>query len=120
MKTYTKRELEAEGYVVENNVLKEVNINIIAHFGNVSCLELVCENVVPMSGYNNTQNLGFLLKNFVELLGIEQEDGIRLSAMKNIPIRLVFESPGGVGSKCIGFGNFMKDKFVLTSEFSRG
>lgn len=117
MKIWTKMELEAEGYNVENNILKSVDVSVVAHFGNCCCLELACENVYAMSGYNDTMNLGYLIKNLVELLDLSEEDGIRLSDIRNVPIRVVLE--GGWGSKCIGFGHFMKDRFVLTKEFAQ-
>lgn len=113
----TKTEIEALGHGVENNILEYIDINTIAHFGNVTCLELVCSNVCPMSTYNNTGNLGYLIRALIELLGISQEDGLRLSDIKNIPCRLVFECAGHTwGSKCIGIGHFMKNKFVLIED----
>lgn len=117
MKTWTKEELEAEGYTVENNILKSVDVNVVAHFGNCCCLELSCENVYVMAGYNCTKNLGCLIKNLVELLELSKEDGIRISGIRNVPIRIVLE--GGWSSKCVGFGHFMKDRFVLTKEFAQ-
>ena len=105
------------GNSIGNNIIENVDVNIVAHFGNLTCFEIVCRNVCPMSGYNNTQRLGFLLKAFVELFDLSEEDGLRLSEIKNIPCRLVFEGKDEWGSRCIGFGNFMKDKFVLTEDF---
>lgn len=117
MKTWTRQDLEAEGYTIENNLLKSVDVNVVAHFGNCCCLEIVCENVNAIAGYNNTKNLGCLIKNLVELLGLSEEDGIRISSIRNVPIRIVLE--GGWGGKCVGFGHFMKDRFVLTKEFAQ-
>ncbi|MEG1926584.1 MAG: hypothetical protein RR415_12660 [Ruthenibacterium sp.] len=105
--------IQKEGYVIENNILQKVDVDTIAHFGNCTCLELHCANVVPYSTYNNTKNLGLLIKTLVVFLGLEEEDGIRLSEIKNIPIRLVFD-----GGKAVGLGHFMSDKFFLFSEFS--
>ena len=111
----TKKQIEAIGYNIENNIIEKVDVNTIAHFGNVNCFVIACTNVCPMSAYNNTQNLGYTIKAFIELFDLSEEDGLRLTDIKNIPCRLIFE--GGWGSKCIGFGHFMKDKFVLTEEF---
>lgn len=47
------------------------------------------------------------------------EDGVRLTSLKSIPCRLVFNGESGWGSRCIGFGHFMKDKFVLTADFAK-
>lgn len=117
--TKSQKQIEAMGHSIGNNVIVSVDINTIAHFGNCTCLEILCSNVCPMSGYNNTRNLGLLIKAFVRIMEIDQEDGLRLSEIRNIPCRLVFEGNGGWGDRCIGFGHFMKDKFVLTEEFAK-
>lgn len=117
--TKSQKQIEAMGHSIENNVIVSVDINTIAHFGNCTCLEILCSNVCPMSGYNNTRNLGLLVKAFVRIMEIDQEDGLRLSKIRNIPCRLVLEGKGGWGSRCIGFGHFMKDQFVLTEEFAK-
>ena len=74
-----QKQIEAMGHSIENNVIESVDINTIAHFGNCTCFEIICKNVCAMGAFNNTRNLGFLLKSFVELMGIDQEDGLRLS-----------------------------------------
>lgn len=115
----TKAEIERMGHSVENNIIEKVTVNIIGHFGNCPCFEIWCSNVSPMSDYNSRQNLGYILAAFVELFDIAEEDGLRLDKIRNVPCRLIFEGEGGWGSKCIGFGNFMKDKFVLTADFAK-
>ena len=117
----TKKDIDAIGYSIENNIITNVNINTIAHFGNTTCFEIGCTNVYPMSCYNNTQNLGYILRAFIELFELSEEDGIRITEIKNIPCRLIFESKNGCtwGSKCIGIGHFMKDKFVFIEEFAK-
>ena len=105
------------GLGIQNNIIEKIDVNTIAHFGNVTCLEVWCTNICPMATYNNTHNLGFIIKSLIELLEIEQEDGLRLSAIKNIPCRLVFnDDKCSWGSKCIGIGHFMYDKFVLIED----
>ena len=115
--TKTQKQLEEMGYRIENNIIKNVDINTIAHFGNVTCFEIECTNVYPMSTYNNINNLGYILRAFIEMFDLSEEDGLRLTKIKSIPCRIILE--GGWGSKCIGFGHFMKDKFVLTEEFAK-
>lgn len=105
----------AKGYSVENNLVS-LDIQIIGHFGNSVSLVIAAKNIIPYSAYNNTANVGYILKYLVELLGIEEEDGLRLSQIKNIPVRLIFDckdSTSTFGAKCIGIGNFMEDKFVM-------
>ena len=117
----TKQEIDDIGYDIVNNIIANVNINTIAHFGNSTCFEIACNDVYPMSCYNNLQNLGYILRAFIEFFELSEEDGLRITQIKNIPCRLIFESKNGCiwGSKCIGFGHFMKDKFVFTEDFAR-
>lgn len=115
----TEAELKKLGYGVQNNIIERVDINTIYHFGNSACLEIMCSNVCPMRGYNNTGNIGYLIRSFIELFDLTEEDGLRFSKIKNIPCRLVYNDQNpSWGSKCIGFGHFMKDEFVLTDDFA--
>ena len=109
------------GYGVENNIINSIDINIIAHFGNIPCLTIMCEKIVPYGTYNDIARLGYLLKAFVELFGVENEDGVMLSKLKNIPCRIVFEGNGKShwGEKAVGIGHYMKDKFVLFEDFNK-
>lgn len=115
----TQKDIITDGNSIENNIIETVDINVIAHFGNCSCFEITCSNVGCFQGYNNTQNLGFLIRAFYNLFELNEEDGLRLSRVKQIPCRLIFEGEGGLGSKCIGFGHFMKNKFVYSKDFAK-
>jgi len=115
----TQKDIIADGNSIENNIIETVDINVIAHFGNCPCFEITGFNVGCFAGYNNTQNLGFLIRAFYNLFGLSEEDGLRLNEVKKIPCRLIFEGDGGWGSKCIGFGHFMKDKFVYSNDFAK-
>lgn len=116
-----KSDIDSIGYDIDNNIITHIDINTIAHFGNLTCFEIGCTNVYPMSCYNNTQNLGYILRAFIEFFELSEEDGIRITEIKNIPCRLIFESKNGCtwGSKCIGIGHFMKDKFVFIEDFAK-
>ena len=115
----TENQIKALNHSIENNMIERVDINVIAHFGNCPCFEIMCKNVFPMSNYNTTKNLGYIVKAFIELFDLSEEDGIRIGKIKDLPCRLVFQGIGGWGSRCIGFGHFMKDKFVLTEDFAK-
>lgn len=54
------------------------------------------------------------MKVIVEVLDLTDDDGVCVSKIKNVPVRIVSES--GCGSKVIGFGHFMKDRFVLVED----
>ena len=110
----TQSEIESKGFIVENNIIDSVDVNTIAHFGNINCLAIWCKNVAILSSHNNSGNLGYLIKALIEILDLEREDGIRLRDIKDIPVRIVLDKKFG---RCIGFGCFMKDRFVLTEDF---
>ena len=38
---------------------------------------MISKEVWPMSSYNNTRSLGYLIKAFIELFDISNEDGLR-------------------------------------------
>lgn len=107
------KDVLAKGYSVENNLVS-LDVQVIGHFDNSVSLIIAANNVIPYSSYNNTENIGFIIKYLVELLGIQKEDGVLISKVKDVPARLIFDSKEpGWGAKCVGIGNFMEDKFVM-------
>lgn len=107
------KDVLAKGCSVENNLVS-LDVQVIGHFGNSVSLVIAAKNVIPYSAYNNTENIGFIVKYLVELLGIQKEDGLLISKVKDVPARLIFDSKEpGWGAKCVGIGNFMEDKFVM-------
>ena len=115
----TEQEIRDMGHSIENNIIEKVDVNIIAHFGNCTCFEIMCSDVCAMGVHNNTQHLGYIIKAFIELFDLSEEDGIKLSEIKNVPCRIISEGQGGWGSRCVGFGHFMKNKFVLVDDFAK-
>lgn len=113
----SQQEVLFKGNSIKNNIIESVNIKVIGHFNNCSALEIICSDICCLSGYNNTKNLGFLIKAFIELFDLTEEDGLNLNKIHNIPCRLIFAEDGSWGGKCIGFGHFMKDKFVYKEDF---
>ena len=120
MRNYSISDIEKKGYGVSNNIIKSIDINIIAHFGNIPCLTIMCESITPYGYYNDIARVGFLIKELVEFFGVDQEDGVMLSELKNIPCRIVYNRNGKChfGDKAVGIGHFMKDKFILFEDFS--
>lgn len=116
----TKSQIEEMGYGIENNIIEKVDVNCIGHFGNCVTFEIQCKNVYAMCHYNNTANLGFIIKKFIELMGLTDEDGIRLSNIRNVPCRVVYADPHcSYGSRCVGIGHFMENKFVLIDDLAK-
>lgn len=115
----TESEIKKDGNFIMNNMIKGNDISVVGHFGNPVCLNIFCENVCLFHDWNNTSNLGYLIRALIELFDLEKEDGFSFSDFKNIPCRIILEGQQGLGSKCIGFGHFMKDKFVYTMDFAK-
>lgn len=115
----TEKELKELGHGIENNIIEKIDVNCIAHFNNIVSFEIYCKNVVPYSGRANTENLGYVIKAFIKLFSLEKEDGIRISDIKNVPCRLVFEKEGNhIGSRVVGIGHFMKDEFIFINDMA--
>lgn len=110
----TRREVEDLGCEIENDIIRIVDVRVIAHFGNVVCFVVGCDNVTPISSYNNTGNLGYVIQAFIKLFDLSKEDGVDLSEIKDVPCRLVFYK-----GRCVGLGHFMKDRFVFTEDLAR-
>ena len=113
--TYTCNDVVRTGYTIENNIIVGCSIRVIGHFGNIVSLNVYCKNVCIYSGYNNTENLGIIIKAFIELFELESDDGYDLKNFHDIPCRVIFENR----NKAVGFGHFMNDKFVLVDDFAK-
>ena len=117
MKTYkdiVKRNPDLGSMQIENNMIDSIEINVIGHFGNIVTLDMFFTNCCLFSQYNLGGYLGDVLKVIVEVLDLTNDNGVCVSKIKNVPVRIVSES--GCGSKVIGFGHFMKDRFVLVED----
>ena len=113
----TKAEVENDGHQIDNEMIGGAQISVIGHFGNAVSLNIWTGCCCLIHDCNNTGNLGTLIKAFVELFELTEEDGFDfVKKIKNLPVRIVSD---GWGTKVIGFGHFMKDRFVYTEDFLR-
>ena len=113
--TQYKTASDFKGLTIENNIINKLDIEIIAHFGNCVSLIMDCYCCRPLPLYNSTANIGYIIKRLVEFLGIEEEDGLALSQIKNVPIRIVYDN-----NKTVALGHFMKDKFITIEDLMEG
>ena len=118
MKFKTLSEIKEDGNSVENNIIRGCDINIIGHFGNTVSLNIWADNCSLFHDYNNTNNIRYQIKTLIELFDLTEEDGYCLSKFKDIPCRIILEGVGGAWSKVLGFGHFMKDKFIYKDDFA--
>lgn len=110
----TKAEVENDGHQIDNEMIRGAQISVVGHFGNAVSLNIFTGSCCLLHDCNNTGNLGILIKAFVELFELTEEDGFIFTKLKDLPCRIVSDGPF---SKVIGFGHFMKDRFVYTEDF---
>jgi hypothetical protein len=61
---------------------------------------------------SSTLNCGVLIRTIFELLDIHEEDGIKLSNIKQCPCRIIINE-----NNTIAVGHFMNDKFLIIEDF---
>lgn len=97
---------------IVNNIIDHIDILIVGHLGNLAQLEIYGNGGAKIfSGYNNTHNIGYILRDLVEFFDLTQEDGLKLSEIRNVPCRLIINEWGVV----LGIGHFMKNRFIYLS-----
>ena len=71
-------------------------------------------------GYRSEGNIGLMILNLADVLGVGYINGDILANMKGKPIRVLFkEDFGGSVADCTYIGHFMEDKFIKMSELIR-
>lgn len=109
----TEEEIKYLGFDIETNTIAEAEIVVTAHFGNTVGLHIYCKNVAIISGYQNINNIGYMIKHLVEFFDVSEEDGLRFTEQfKYIPCRIVLDH-----NRCIGFGHATRNAFVLRDDF---
>ena len=119
MKIYTEEQLmkeviicDAEEVKIKNNIISKIDIFIVGHFGNAVSLELKGkhgEDIIPT--YRVERIIGYAIRDFIDFFHLSREDGVRLSDLKDIPVRLVYD-----GFRLIAIGDFMEDRFFLVRD----
>ena len=112
----TKAEVENDGHQIDNEMIRGADISVTGHFGNAVSLNVFTGSCCLLHDCNNTENLGILSKAFVVFFELSDQDGFIFTKIKDLPCRIVSDGPF---SKVIGFGHFMKDRFVYTEDFLR-
>lgn len=111
-----KDEIEKDGHEIDNNMIRGADISVIGHFGNLVSLNVYTDNCCIIHDRNNTENLGYIIYALTELLELSSDAGYSFNKIKDVPCRIISD---GWGTKVIGFGHFMKDRFVYTDELMR-
>lgn len=100
---------------IKNGFVKKIDLQVVGRFGNLVTLDMPISSgggiSNPLAGYNSTISCGVYIKILFELFGISEEDGIRISEIKDVPCRVVDSQ-----FHMVAVGNFMDDKFVMFKE----
>ena len=110
---YISKCIGTSHYTVVNNVILGVDVNIIGHYNNCITINVNCKRTSFLGSYGITTNVGYVIRAIVELLDLTEDDGIKLSDIRNIPIRLIYDRPDIYDGRCVGMGHFMDNRFVL-------
>ncbi|WP_203632673.1 hypothetical protein [Lacticaseibacillus suibinensis] len=100
----------------ENGLVRNVDFIITGHFGNIPSLWMPVDfNTGTQAiggGVNQIANAGLVMRALVELFGVDSEDGIGLTRLKDIPVRVVYDGPNPFFSKPVAIGHHFCDKFL--------
>lgn len=105
-------------YSVKEDELKRIDVQVIPHYGWVTCLTLHFDRGCMPSPHNNTRNLGYVLHHFLQLFDIH-EDGACLSSITNKKVRLVYNYDSSFGGQCVAIGHPYKDKFIFFEDLMK-
>lgn len=117
MKFYTYAELCHDVYKddpihVENAILHGIDLVVIGHFGNSIFLSVSIETpsypyvAFPDISYNNIPRF---IRLIFDLLHLSEEDGRKLSSVKDMACRVAFKSD----SRIAAIGHFLRDEWMF-------
>lgn len=119
-----QRKIEGQSsgeWTLRNNMIRDVKIECVGHFGGLILLTLVFESWLNVFGLRNmTPNLGYILRELALLLGLVTDGNINvIEALKNQPVRLfALTGTGRVDAELAFIGHFMEDKFVWCADLA--
>lgn len=111
------REPDPEEWELRNDMVKKVTVQC-CEYGFLSLgIDYVSGRQGVGYGHANNSNIGLMIHDFADLLGVGYINGDVMEAMRNKPIRVMFKTDyGGRVVDSTYIGNFMEDKFIKMSE----
>ena len=119
-----KRKFEgepAERWTLSNNLIKDVKLDCVGHFGGAIVLDLVFQEWFSLYGLiNTTANIGLVLRELALFLGVVEDDRIDvIKALKDQPVRLfVLNYTDRSAAELAFIGHFMEDKFIWFADLA--
>ena len=80
---------------------------------------MLCENVRPFPLWSSTANVGYILRALIEIFDKEDDSSVSINALKNTPIRIVYDADNKFGGHSVAIGHFMKDRFILVDDLMK-
>ena len=105
-------------YQIKEDELKRIDVQVIPHYGWVTCLTLHFNAGSPLQPHNNTRNLGYVLHHLLQFFDIH-EDGAYLSDIVNKKVRLVYSYDAPFCGQCIAIGHPYKDRFIFFEDLMK-
>lgn len=100
----------------ENQIINNIDVLIIGHYGNCTSLIMDCESCSPLGLRVNTRNLGYIISTLVDLFDKTEDSGIYLRDLKGTPLRVIYSKVDG---KALAIGHFIKDQFIYIDDLMK-
>ena len=105
-------EVFKDNYRISENIIKDLSIVVLGHFGNAVALQISCECCSPIPLYNSTSNIGYILQTLIELYKLDSDMGTDIRNFIGKPILLVYDSKNEYLGKLIAIGS-PENNFIL-------
>lgn len=112
--------LIGNGCSIRNAVIKSIVIKVHGHIGNAVYPEIIIDDQITRNrhinfDYMRDSRFSPFIANIIDFFDLGKDEGVYLSEISNVPIRLVLDSD----CFTIGFGHFLEDRFVLFEDIRK-
>ena len=105
-------------YSVELNVIDELDVEIVPHFGHCVSLVMHCKCVSPIPLWNSTGNIGYILQKFMQLFSL-REDGTTLQELVGRRLRIVYDNAEQYLGRAVAIGSPLLDQFIFIEDLMK-
>lgn len=102
-------------YSVEDNVIEELDVKVIPHFGHCVSLVMHCNSVSPIPLYNSTGNIGYIIQMLAQLFSL-REDGTSLQELVGRRLRIVYNKKEMYIGRAVAIGSVLSDRFIFIED----
>lgn len=105
-------------YSVEDNVIEELDVEVIPHFGHCVSLVMHCNSVSPIPTYNSTRNIGYIIRMLAQLFNL-REDGTSLQELVGRRLRIVYNNKEMYIGRAVAIGSPLSDRFIFIEDLMK-